>query len=66
MGDLARDSTEQEPGKEDRMRVLICYATTEGQTRKIADFVADLVNEERPRGGSVRCDRGERTRAEPL
>ena len=25
------------------MRVLICYATTEGQTRKIADFVADLV-----------------------
>ena len=26
------------------MRVLICYATTEGQTRKIAEFVADLVN----------------------
>jgi menaquinone-dependent protoporphyrinogen oxidase len=25
------------------MRILICYATTEGQTRKIADFVADLV-----------------------
>lgn len=25
------------------MRVLICYATTEGQTRKIAEFVADLV-----------------------
>jgi len=25
------------------MRVLICYGTTEGQTRKIAEFVADRV-----------------------
>lgn len=24
------------------MRILICYGTTEGQTRKIAEFVADL------------------------
>ncbi len=27
------------------MRVLICYATTEGQTRKVAEFVADLLKE---------------------
>jgi menaquinone-dependent protoporphyrinogen oxidase len=27
------------------MRVLICYATTEGQTRKIAEFVAGMVKE---------------------
>ncbi|WP_421725608.1 flavodoxin domain-containing protein [Bauldia sp.] len=27
------------------MRVLICYGTTEGQTRKIAEFVADIVRE---------------------
>ena len=27
------------------MRVLICYATTEGQTRKIAAFVADVVRD---------------------
>ena len=25
------------------MRILICYGTTEGQTRKIAEFVADIV-----------------------
>lgn len=25
------------------MRILICYGTTEGQTRKIADFIADIV-----------------------
>ncbi|MBZ0230577.1 MAG: protoporphyrinogen oxidase [Bauldia sp.] len=25
------------------MRVLICYGTTEGQTRKIAGFIADIV-----------------------
>lgn len=25
------------------MRILICYGTTEGQTRKIAEFIADIV-----------------------
>lgn len=36
------------------MRVLICYGTTEGQTRKIAEFIGDLVT----RGGheAVLCD----------
>ena len=29
------------------MRILICYGTTEGQTRKIAEFIADVVK----RGG---------------
>ena len=27
------------------MRILACYATTEGQTRKIAEFVADIVKQ---------------------
>lgn len=25
------------------MRIMICYGTTEGQTRKIAEFVADII-----------------------
>ncbi len=25
------------------MRILVCYGTTEGQTRKIAEFIADLI-----------------------
>lgn len=27
------------------MRVLICYATTDGQTRKVAEYLADLARE---------------------
>jgi menaquinone-dependent protoporphyrinogen oxidase len=27
------------------MRFLICYATTDGQTRKVAEYVADLIRE---------------------